>query len=222
MAKIRILLVDDHVVLRSALRLLIDREPDALVVGEATDSIEAMACAVSLKPDVAVIDLSIPGTGGIKLIEQMRIKVPGTRMAVLTTHDDPIYLRAALAAGALAYVVKTAADSELLEAIRAVAAGRAFISLSLRNDNVDASGQLLTSEADSESSDDDALSPRETQVLKLLAMGHTNQAIAQQLSLSVKTVETYRARLGIKLGACNRADLVKSAMDRGLIRGDAV
>lgn len=222
MAKIRILLVDDHVVLRSALRLLIDREPDALVVGEATDSIEAMACAVALKPDVAVIDLSIPGTGGIKLIEQMRIKVPGTRMAVLTTHDDPIYLRAALAAGAMAYVVKTAADSELLEAIRAVAAGRAFISLSLRNDNVDASGQLLTSEADSESSDDDALSPRETQVLKLLAMGHTNQAIAEQLSLSVKTVETYRARLGIKLGARNRADLVKSAMERGLIRGESV
>ncbi len=222
MAKIRILLVDDHVVLRSALRLLIDREPDALVVGEATDSIEAMASAVSLKPDVAVIDLSIPGTGGIKLIEQMRIKVPGTRMAVLTTHDDPIYLRAALAAGALAYVVKTAADSELLEAIRAVAAGRAFISLSLRNDNVDASGQLLTSEADSDPSDDDALSPRETQVLKLLAMGHTNQAIAEKLALSVKTVETYRARLGIKLGARNRADLVKSAIDRGLIRSDAV
>ena len=222
MAKIRILLVDDHVVLRSALRLLIDREPDALVVGEATDSIEAMASAVSLKPDVAVIDLSIPGTGGIKLIEQLRIKVPATRMAVLTTHDDPIYLRAALAAGALAYVVKTAADSELLEAIRAVAAGRAFISLSLRNDNVDASGQLLTSEADSDPSDDDALSPRETQVLKLLAMGHTNQAIAEKLALSVKTVETYRARLGIKLGARNRADLVKSAIDRGLIRSDAV
>lgn len=222
MAKIRILLVDDHVVLRSALRLLIDREPDALVVAEATDSIQAMASVLASKPDVAVIDLSIPGSGGIKLIEQIRSKVPETRIVVLTTHDDPIYLRAALAAGALAYVVKTAADSELLEAIRAVAAGRAFVSLSLRNDNVDASGQLLTSEADSEQSDDDPLSPRETQVLKLLAMGHTNQAIAEQLSLSVKTVETYRARLGIKLGARNRADLVRSAMDRGLIRSDAV
>ena len=218
MDKIRILLVDDHVVLRSALRLLIDREPDAVVVGEATDSIEAMTRARTLRPDVAVVDLSIPGTGGIKLIEQMHTELPATRVVVLTTHDDPIYLRAALAAGALAYVVKTAADSELLEAIRAVAAGRAFVTLSLRNDNVGAGGQLLTSEADS-GQPDDTLSPRETEVLKLLAMGHTNQAIAEKLTLSVKTVETYRARLGIKLGARNRADLVKSAMDRGLIRG---
>lgn len=214
MAKMRILLVDDHEVLRSGLRLLINSHADAEVVGEASDTREGMQKVRELEPDVAVVDLTIPGAGGMKLIEQIRHEAPRTRIVVLTMHDDPAYVRAALAAGANAYVAKTAADAELLTAIRAAFRGRSYVNVALK----DASpGSLLTHPTDKATTPGDSLSPREREVLKLLALGHTNQEIADKLILSVKTIETYRARLGDKLGIKTRAEMVRYALELGII-----
>lgn len=208
MAKIRVLIADDHAVLRSGLRLLINAQPDMEVAGEAASSHEVLAKTRAAGADVLILDLTMPGGGAIKVIERLRRECPDTRVLVLTMHDDAAYLRAVLAAGGSGYVVKTAADAELLTAIRAVAGGRTFVDLSLGDDGLGQPGPA-------------GLSPREREVLALLARGHTNQEVADRLFLSVKTVETYRARSADKLGLRTRADLTRYAMGAGMLGPDA-
>jgi DNA-binding NarL/FixJ family response regulator len=217
MPRLRILVADDHAVLRAGLRLLINTQPDMEAVGEAGDFPEAMRLTRTVRPDVLILDLTMPGGTGIQTIERLAAECPATRIVVLTMHDDPSYLRAALAAGAAGYVAKKAADSELLSAIRAVSGGRAFVDpemsaaqgRTVRNDNAGA-GVAPAVPAP-------RLSQREREVLELLAQGHTNQAVADRLLLSVKTVESYRARLMQKLGLSSRADLIRYAVEVGLL-----
>ena len=217
MARIRILIADDHAVLRTGLRMLIGSQRDLDVVGEASDGDEAVRKAAALRPDVALVDISMPGSGGIKAIERIREAAPATRVVVLTMHDMPAYLRAALAAGASGYVVKRAADSALLAAIRDVHRGRTVLDPALAASVVQ-SGLRRRGAATSPAT---PLSQREREVLELVAQGYTNQQIADHLGLSVKTVETYRARLVEKLGLQSRAELVRYALDSGLFGGEA-
>jgi DNA-binding NarL/FixJ family response regulator len=208
MTRIRVLLADDHALVRSGLRLLINAQPDLEVVGEAPDCPEALRQVRLLDPDVLTLDLTMPGGGSIKLIEQLRRECPRTVVLVLTMHDDPAYLRAALAAGSAGYVVKTAADTELLRAIRGVSEGRVVVDVNLPRTTPPAAGPEAGVAA---------LSGREREVLTLLVQGHTNQEIARRLFLSVKTIETYRARIAEKLGLRTRADLVRYALEVGLL-----
>jgi two-component system response regulator NreC len=214
MARIRILLADDHAVLRTGLRMLISSQRDLEVVGEASDGDEAVRKAGTLRPDVALVDISMPGTGGLKAIERIRQAAPATRVLVLTMHDVPAYLRASVAAGASGYVVKRSADSDLLAAIRDVHRGRTVLDPSLAARA--AHGSLRRRGATDPTTPTALLSQREREVLELVAQGFTNQQIADHLGLSVKTVETYRARLVEKLGLQSRAELVRYALDSGL------
>jgi two-component system response regulator NreC len=204
--KIRVMLADDHAILRAGLRMLLDAQPDMAVVAEAADGEEAIRRAGGSRPDVAVVDLTMPGLSGVETLEGLRREVPGTRLLVLTMHDDPGYARLALAAGASGHVIKDAESAELLAAIRAVHRGRTFVQVG---------AETQASEAPRPAAP--ALSPRERQVLELLAHGHTNREVADRLSLSVKTVETHRARLSDKLGLHSRADLVRLAIELGLL-----
>ncbi len=210
MSKIRVMLVDDHAVLRAGLRMLINSQPDLEIVGEAASTKEALPLIRQLRPDVVSLDLSMPGGGGMGLLEQLKEANLPTRVLILTMHDDPAYFRSAVAAGAAGYVVKTAADSELLTAIRAVHGGRLFISMP--NGGSEA---LLRAEQDSTTN---TLSEREQQVLQMLAEGHTNKEIGVKLDLSVKTIETYRARIASKLQLRTRADIVRYALEMGLLK----
>ena len=219
MARIRILLADDHAVLRTGLRMLISSQRDLEVVGEASDGDEAVRKAAALRPDVALVDISMPGSGGIKAIERIRQAVPATRVLVLTMHDVPAYLRASLAAGASGYVVKRSADSDLLAAIREVHRGRTVLDPPLAARA--AYGSLRRRGPVGSTTPAALLSQREREVLELVAQGFTNQQIADHLGLSVKTVETYRARLVEKLGLQSRAELVRYALDCGLFGGEA-
>lgn len=212
MARIRVLLADDHAVLRAGLRALIRAQPDLEVVGEAGDGDGAVQKAIETAPDVVVMDLTMPGGGGMKAIERIRHQCPAARVLVLTMHDAPAYLRSALAAGASGYVVKSAADSELLAAIRTVHRGRVALDPSLAAAVVYGSLPRRTVGG----SPAGPLSLREREVLDLIAQGYTNQQMADQLGLSVKTVETYRSRLVEKLGLRSRAELVRYALDSGL------
>lgn len=214
MKKIRLLLADDHAILRAGLRVLLDAQPDMTVVAEAADGHEALDRARVNRPDVAVVDLTMPGMSGVQTLERLRREVPTTRLLVLTMHDDPAYAGLTLAAGATGHVVKDAESSELLAAIRAVHRGRTFVHT---GSDVDGGPQL-----ESATTVVPPLSRRERQVLELLARGHTNREVAQRLTLSVKTIETYRSRLSEKLNLHSRADLVRLAMDLGLLtmRGD--
>jgi DNA-binding NarL/FixJ family response regulator len=216
MTRIRILLADDHAVLRTGLRMLISSQRDLEVVGEASDAEEAVRKAAALRPDVALVDITMPGSGGIKAIERIRQAAPATRVLVLTMHDLPAYLRAALAAGASGYVVKRAADSDLLAAIRDVHRGRTVLDPGLAARVVQGG---LRRRGPAGPAPTALLSQREREVLELVAQGYTNQQIADQLGLSVKTVETYRARLVEKLGLQSRAELVRYALDSGLFGG---
>lgn len=215
MARIRVLIADDHAVLRAGLRMLIGAQPDMEVVGEAADGEEAVRKVAKIRPDVAIVDLTMPGEGGIKAIEQIRRESPKTRVLVLTMHEVPAYLRAAFAAGAAGYVVKSAADFELLSGIRSVHRGRAVLDPGL-------AGMVTAGALGKRPGGQQAggvaglLSAREREVLDLVAQGYTNQQIADRFGLSVKTVETYRARLVDKLGLRSRADLVRYALDSGL------
>ncbi len=218
MPKIRVLLADDHAVLRAGLRLLLHTQPDMEVVGEAGDFPEAVRLTSSARPDVLILDLTMPGGNGIQTIERIVKESPQPRILVLTMHDDPSYLRAALAAGAAGYVVKKAADTELLSAVRAVSQGRMFVDLDMSGARM----QTILGEKDdgantATTGPASTLSPREREVLQILAQGHTNQAVADRLFLSVKTVESYRSRLMQKLKLSTRADLIRYAVEVGLL-----
>jgi two-component system, NarL family, response regulator NreC len=205
MKKIRLLLADDHAILRAGLRMLLDAQPDMVVVGEAADGEEAVLRAAATSPDVAIVDLTMPGLSGVETLQRLRREHPATRLLVLTMHEDPGYARVALAAGAAGHVVKDRESSVLLAAIRSVHQGRPFVQVG---------ADAPVTEIPPASAP--TLSPRERQVLELLALGHTNREAADVLSLSVKTVETHRARLSDKLGLQSRADIVRHARDLGL------
>jgi two-component system response regulator NreC len=215
---IRLLVADDHAVLRTALRMLLEVQRDMTVAGEAGDGVEVLQKARELQPDVVLMDLTMPGPHSGEVIRDVLRACPKTRVLVLTMHDDPAYLASAMAAGAAGYVVKKVADSELLSAIRAVHAGRTFIDLtqSLRSPSPPSPE---TGGTESERPKD--LSRREREVLRLLAQGHSNQEIATQIRVSVKTVETYRTRLSEKLGLKGRAELYRFAVESGILSPDS-
>lgn len=217
MGRIRVLIADDHAVLRAGLRMLIGVQTDMEVVGEAADGEEAVRKAAQTRPDVALMDITMPALGGIQAIERIRDTCPQTRVLVLTMHDVPAYLRAALAAGASGYVVKRAADAELLSAIRGVYRGRTVLDPTLAAMVVQGALGKRPAPGGQAGGPASVLSPREREVLDLVAQGYTNQQIADRLGISVKTVETYRSRLVEKLGLRSRADLVRYAFDSGLL-----
>lgn len=210
----RVLVADDHAILRSGLRLLISGQTDMEVVGEAGDVEETVRLAASLHPDVVTLDLTMPGGSGLAAIAGIRAAAPSTRIVILTMHEDPAYVRSALAAGASGFLVKSAADSALIAAIRAVRRGRVFVEVQSR----EAMDALVRPAAAAQVAAPIAtLSAREREVLVHVARGHTNQAIADLLGLSVKTVESYRARLMQKLGLTTRAELTRLAIELGLV-----
>src|SRR5437870_3524474 len=218
MGKIRVLIVDDHAIVRAGLRMLINPQPDMEVVGEAADGPEALRQARATNPDVLTLDLTMPGGGGLKILERLRQTCPQTRVLVLTMHEEPSYLRAVLAAGGSGYVAKSAVDGELLAAIRSVAQGRTFVTMNLSDGEThQVFGDRATRTASAPRPPVQLLSPREQEVLKLLAQGYTNQEVGTQLCLSVKTIETYRGRLVEKLGLRSRADLTRYALEMGLL-----
>ena len=217
MSVIRVLIADDHAVLREGLAALIDGQSDMEIVAEAADGVEAIEKASLLKPDVVVLDISMPRCGGIRAIDQIREGSPASRILILTMHDDQTYLRAALAAGAAGYVVKRTAGKQLLAAIREVREGRSYINVTLSPETLQG---VVHEKASEDSTSGMALSAREMEVLKLVARGFTNKQIAEQLEVAKKTVDTYRARVAEKLNLHTRADLVRYALETGLLGPD--
>jgi two-component system, NarL family, response regulator NreC len=210
--KIRLLLADDHAVLRAGLRLLLDAQPDMHVVAEAGDAPAVLEQARAHESDLILLDIGMAGPGFAETIKRVLCIRPKARIVMLTMHDDPAYLRAALVAGAAGYVVKKVADAELLSAIRAVYGGRTFID----------SGRVGEDRQDDTGRNGRArISRREGEVLRLLAQGHTNVEAAARLRVSVKTIETYRARLGEKLKLRTRAELYRFAVHSGLLEAEA-
>jgi two-component system response regulator NreC len=214
----RILLADDHAVLRSGLRLLLTSQNEYEVVGEASSGSETLSLAERLQPDLILLDLSMPSLGGLDALPALRKLVPSARILILTMHDDPQYLRQALKRGASGYVLKKAADAELLSAMRAVLRGEVYVHPSMTRILLE--DMLPESKSVDKTDAWDGLSEREQEVLKMVALGHTSAEIADQLNLSAKTVETYRARGMEKLGLRTRAALVKFALKEGLIKGN--
>jgi len=219
--KIRVLIADDHAILRSGLKLLVDSQADMEVVAEAADGQQAILKARETAPDVALIDLSMPRSGGMEALQKILQSGGKSRVVVLTMYDDPAYLRSALAAGASGYVLKRSVDGDLLSAIRAVYRGGMFIDPSLAM--VLVNDVITTRQARSgQSKPARLLSDRELEVLRLVARGYSSKQIAGQIFVSAKTVETYRARLIEKLGLKTRSDLVRYAVHTGLLNSDAV
>ncbi|MGB9724071.1 MAG: response regulator [Chloroflexia bacterium] len=220
--KIRVLIADDHAILRSGLRLLLETQPDMEVVGEAGSAEEAVALEARLRPDVVLMDLTLPARpgaaggapDGLEAIRRIRASRPEARVLVLTMHDDEGYLRAVLEAGGVGYVLKQAADTELLSAIRIARQGGTYLHPSHARLLVES---MLRRGEEAERRGYERLSPREQEVLHLLALGYTNRQVADRLCLSIKTVETYKARLMEKLGLRNRADIVRYALQQGLL-----
>lgn len=216
--KIRILIADDHAVLRMGLRLVINSQVDMEVVGEASNGESAATEAERLRPDVVLLDLTMGAHSGVTAIGEVLKMAPDARILVLTMHTDPAYLRTAMAAGATGYVMKNSDDSELLMAIREVAQGRRFIDHGLDPmaiADLHAPRKPKGNGADARSMG--LLSNREREVFSLVAQGFTNQQIADQLKLSVKSVETYRSRFMEKLALRSRAEVVKYALDCGVL-----
>ncbi len=204
---IGIVLADDHAVVRSGLRLLLDSEPDFEVLAEAADVESARRYVRGHHPRVLVLDLNMPGGSSLQAIPQIRAESPDTQIVVLTMQQEPAFAREALGAGALGYVLKEAADEELVEAVHRAAVGESYLNPGL--------GARIASEPPPGPPDD--LSEREVDVLRLIALGHTNAEIAERLYLSVRTVETHRSHLQQKLRLSTRAELVHYAIERGLI-----
>ena len=214
--KIRLLVVDDHPVVRVGLRMLLAAQPDMEVVGEAVDGHTAVERALELKPDVVVMDLAMrEGMDGLAATREIVSRLPQTRIVVLTMHSDEEYLRQALQAGATGYVLKEAVDTEIAVAIRVVQRGEVFLYPSFTRVLL---GDLVQSGEDDRAEEDgyELLSKREKDVLRLVALGDTNREIAERLFLSVRTVETYRARLMEKLNLKSRGELVRYALRKGL------
>ena len=208
---IRVLVVDDHAVVRSGLKLLLAAEVDLEVVGEAGTAREAVFEVRAQRPDVVLLDVVMPGESGIEAVPKLLHESPETKVLVLSMQDDPNYVREAFSAGASGYVLKEAADAEVVDAIRQVAGGGRYVHPVLGARMVAADAEAKAAAAA------DPLSDREREVLKLLALGHTNQEIAKLLFISVRTAETHRAHIMRKLGLETRAALVRYAIEHGLL-----
>jgi two-component system response regulator NreC len=207
----RVLIVDDHAVVRAGLKLLVDGQDDLEAVGEAGTARDAIFEARSLKPDIVLLDVVMPDQNGIEIVPQLLKENPESRVLVLSMQDEPRYVREAFEAGASGYVLKEAADSELVAAIREIAGGGRYVHPEL-------GARLVAAETEERKrAEDDPLSEREREVLRLLALGHTNQEIAKQLYISVRTAETHRAHIMQKLRLQSRAELVRYALDQGLL-----
>jgi DNA-binding NarL/FixJ family response regulator len=212
MKKLRILLADDHKIVREGLRTLINSQPDMQVVGEAANGKEVLVKARELKPDVVVMDLSMPELNGLQATERLKIERPEMKVVALTAHEDEGYLRQLCKVGAAGYVLKRSAGDELVKAISEVAKGGVHYEASLASKAL--AKQAAGSPAKGESHTSD-LSEREKEVLVLLAWGYSNKEIASQFKLSVKTVETYKLRIGEKLGLRSRTKMVQYALRQG-------
>jgi two-component system, NarL family, invasion response regulator UvrY len=209
---IRVLLADDHSIVRAGLRTIVEDSGDMLVVAEASDGNQALAKAVAVRPDVAVVDISMPGMDGLEVITRLRDLAPGLPILVLTMHEEEQYVVRSIAAGAMGYITKRSAPEQLVTAIRKIHAGGRFLS--------DEAAELLAlrvARSSGAKSPLDSLSNREIQVLKALAMGQTNREIASSYHISVKTVDTYRFRLLKKLNLRNNAEISRFAIQSGLI-----
>ena len=216
MGKIKLLLADDHAVLRAGLKTLLNAQPDMEVVTEAADGEETVQKSLESVPDIVLMDISMPKLSGLEATREIKKRNPDIKILVLTMYEDDSYLYQLLGVGADSYVPKKAADTELLAAIRATYRGEHFIHSSMTASMVNEARKRQPIKR-VESRYNDVLSKREKTVLQLLAMGHTNQQIADKLYLSVKTVESYKARLKEKLGLQGRAELVRYAIDTGLL-----
>jgi len=210
----RVLVCDDHALLRAGLRRLLESHRDIEVAGEASNADEAVERAAALEPDVVLLDIVMPGRNGIEALPDILSAAPETRVLVLSMQDDPSYVRRAFAAGASGYLLKEAADEELIEAVREVAEGRRYVHPLL-------GAKLASAEAPS-ADGSDPLSGREREVLRLLALGHTNQEIAALLFISVRTAETHRAHIMRKLGLSTRAEIVRYVLANGQLQPEPV
>ena len=217
MARLRILLADDHGVLRAGLRALLDTQPDMRVVGEVGTANEAVEALAVSHPDLAILDVRMPG-GGLDAARRIKQEGQGVKVLILSQYDDPAYLHRALSAGASGYALKHASAEELLHAIRAIARGEVYLHPALARVLVEESwGPRPSPSAET----DQQPSEREAQVLRLIALGYTTRQIADELALSVRTIETYKQRLVEKLGLRGRAALVSYALEHGLLDGEA-
>ena len=212
---IRVLIADDHAVVRAGLRTLIAAEPGMELVGAATGGEDAYAMACTLNPDVAVLDLSMPDLDGLEVTRRIKQKRPEVRILILTVHEDEALLREAIRSGASGYIIKHAAEAELVSAIHTVEIGEIYVHPKLIRALL-AVPEAATPPAAAASAPGDLLTPREMDVLRLLAQGYTNRQIAEELSLSVRTVEGHRANLTEKLGLHSRVELVRYARQHGL------
>lgn len=212
-SKIRVLIADDHAILRAGLRMLIDSQPDMKVIAEAPNGEDAVRLARAERPDVVILDITMPGGGGLRAVPEILKVCASTRVLLLTMHEEPAYLRTALASGAAGYVLKKSVDANLLAAIRSVHKGRSYIDSELASALI----QHTLPDLAQPGRPDEVLSERELQVLKLVAEGFSSREIAEQIYIGVKTVETYRARFAEKLGLKSRADLVRYALEVGLL-----
>ena len=206
----RILIADDHGIVRGGMKLLIERQPDMEVVAEAEDGVDAFEQAVRVRPDLCVLDVSMPRMTGLQAARQIKAHVPEAQVVMLSMHDDQKYVFDALKAGASGYVLKREVDSALLDAIRAVHRGEAFLTNAVER------SLIREWMSDDSHGPDEPLTPREQEVLKLIAEAHTNKQIAEILHLAEKTVESHRANLLRKLGMRDRVELVRYAIKRGL------
>jgi len=207
---IRVLIADDHGIVRSGLRMLLERQPDMEVVGEAEDGLGALSLTQHERPDVAVLDVSMPRMTGLQAASEVRSHCPDTRVLLLSMHDEERYFFEGLEAGAAGYVLKRAADTDLIDAVRTVADGRTFLSGSAQK-------LLMREWLDGGREPEDPLTPRELQVVKLIAEANTNKQIAGALGLAEKTVESHRANVLSKLDMSDRVELARYAVRRGLV-----
>jgi DNA-binding NarL/FixJ family response regulator len=218
--RIRVLLADDHTIVRQGVRLCLEALGDVDVVGEAEDGQQTVALAEELRPDVAVIDLTMPAPGGLEAIRQVRARIPGVEVVVLSVHDSEAYVAQALRAGAVGYVPKRNAATDLADAIRAAHAGQAYLHPSVARGVIDDYVTRMRSGLPASSEPHERLTAREYEVVKLAAQGHTARAIARMLSLSAKTVEHHRASAMNKLSLRGQTELVKYAIRTGLMEPD--
>jgi len=208
---IRVVVVDDHAVVRSGIKLLLEAHEGIDVVGEAGNAKDAIFRVREQTPDIILLDLVMPGEGGIEVLPKLLKEAPDAKVLVLSMQDDPSYVRAAFAAGASGYVMKEAADEEVVAAIRDIASGGSYVHPTL------GARMVAADAADRAAAEADPLSDREREILRLLALGHTNQEIAKMLFISVRTAETHRAHIMQKLRLSTRAELVRHALAQGLL-----
>ena len=209
MKKIRVLIVDDHAVLRAGLRTLLNLQPDMEVAGEAAEGLEALERVKRLEPDVVLMDITLPGMEGLEVTKKLKKTHPNVKVLILTMHEDRRFLYSALKAGASGYVVKRAADTELIDAIRDAYGGDVFLHPSM--------AKIVAEDYVEQAATEKGLSDREREVLRLIAEGRTYKEMAKLLAVSVKTIETYRERIKEKLGLHTRAELVRYALEKGLV-----